>query len=136
MKRLFILVAVAAMSAACESRLMDVPEVNIDLESITAPTEGGVMTIEVNSTGIDDVVVLYDKRDRWTTDTQTGDLYPVNGWITINKVIDRYDTTRALAVWNSGVEISVAPNETGYERIARIKVISFMAEDIVEIRQP
>lgn len=132
MKRLFILFAVAATMAACEGP-MDVPEVNIDLESIAAPTEGGVMTIDVNSTGIDDVVILYNKGDRWTTDSQTGDLYPVEGWITINKVV--YDVTRALPVWDSEVEITVAPNDTGYERVARIKVISFMAEDIIEIRQ-
>lgn len=112
---------------------MDVPEVNIDLESIVAPTEGGVMTIDVNSTGIDDVVILYNKGDRWTTDSHTGDLYPAEGWITINKV--DYDTTRALPVYDSKVEITVAPNDTGHERVARIKVISFMAEDIIEIRQ-
>lgn len=132
MKRLFILFAVAATMAACEGP-MDVPEVNIDLESIVAPTEGDVMTIDVNSTGIDDVVILYNKGDRWITDSQTGDLYPAEGWITINKVDN--DTTRALPVWDSKVEITVAPNDTGYERVARIKVISFTAEDIIEIRQ-
>lgn len=135
MKRLFILLAVAATAlTACHTKIWDRPSIAIEAESIDVPAEGETLVIPVQSTGVDNVEVIYSYGDRWDIDNN-GDLYPVEGWITIDKVINNYDQTRALAEWSSGIKITVAPNATDYARSANISVTSFTAKDVVEIRQ-
>ena len=134
-KYLFMaIVAIATMSVGCQ-KIKDVPSVEINGESIKAEAEGGVMVIEVCSTGVDDVEIDFNKRLEYD---ENGDLYPTEPWITLNRVINNYDenATRELAVWTSGIEITVEPNDTGHERTATIKVRSFSVTDNIEIRQP
>ena len=134
-KYLFMaVVAIATMGVGCQ-KIKDVPSVEINGESIKAEAEGGVMVIEVCSTGVDDVEIDFNKRLEYD---ENGDLYPTEPWITLNRVINNYDenATRELAVWTSGIEITVEPNDTGRERTATIKVRSFSVTDNIEITQP
>lgn len=134
-KYLFMaIVAIATMGVGCQ-KIKDVPSVEINGESIKAEAEGGVMVIEVCSTGVDDVEIDFNKRLEYD---ENGDLYPTEPWITLNRVINNYDenATRELAVWTSGIEITVEPNDTGRERTATIKVRSFSVTDNIEITQP
>lgn len=134
-KYLFMaIVAIATMSVGCQ-KIKDVPSVEINGESIKAEAEGGVMVIAVCSTGVDDVEIDFNKRLEYD---ENGDLYPTEPWITLNRVINNYDenATRELAVWTSGIEITVEPNDTGRERTATIKVRSFSVTDNIEITQP
>ena len=127
-------VAIATMGVGCQ-KIKDVPSVEINGESIKAEAEGGVMVIAVCSTGVDDVEIDFNKRFEYD---ENGDLYPTEPWITLNRVINNYDenATRELAVWTSGIEITVEPNDTGRERTATIKVRSFSVTDNIEITQP
>lgn len=134
-KYLFMaIVAIATLGVGCQ-KIKDVPSVEINGESIKAEAEGGVMVIEVCSTGVDDVEIDFNKRLEYD---ENGDLYPTEPWITLNRVINNYDenATRELAVWTSGIEITVEPNDTGRERTATIKVRSFSVTDNIEITQP
>ena len=134
-KYLFMaVVAIATMGVGCQ-KIKDVPSVEINGESIKAEAEGGVMVISVCSTGVDDVEIDFNKRLEYD---ENGDLYPTEPWITLNRVINNYDenATRELAVWTSGIEITVEPNDTGRERTATIKVRSFSVTDNIEITQP
>ena len=134
-KYLFMaVVAIATMGVGCQ-KIKDVPSVEINGESIKAEAEGGVMVISVCSTGVDDVEIDFNKRLEYD---ENGDLYPTEPWITLNRVINHYDedATRELAVWTSGIEITVEPNDTGRERTATIKVRSFSVTDNIEITQP
>ena len=50
-------------------------------------------------------------------------------------MVEHYDATRALAKWDSGVYLKIAPNNEGVERIGYITVKSFMAEAKISIKQ-
>ena len=137
MRAKYLLLAIAAMvttSMGCQ-KITDVPSVVIDGQSIRANAEGGVMTIAVNSTGVDDVEIDFD--NSWEQD-ENGDLYPTEEWIPFNRIVNHYDenATRDLATWTSGIEITIKPNNTGHERKATIEVISFSVSDKIEIIQP
>ena len=134
MKR-FILFIVAALTLIGCNELEDTPEVSFYEESYTVSSEGGEITIPVSSTGVDNVFITYQRGgDAWEVDPETGDRTP-SGWIEIVKVIEHYDATRALAKWDSGVCLKIAPNNEGVERIGYITVKSFMAEAKISIKQ-
>ena len=101
----------------------DIPEVDFYERSYEVPATGGEMIIPVNSTGLDEVGIKY---------------YGSNNkdWCEVVEIIDRYDMTRALAEWASGIKIKFEPNNSGKRRVVRIVATSFGAEDRVIIRQP
>ena len=134
MKRLISFIVVALMLVGC-NELEDTPEVSFYEDSYTVSSEGGEITIPVSSTGVDNVFITYQRGgDAWEVDPETGDRTP-SGWIEIVKVIEHYDATRALAKWDSGVCLKIAPNSEVVERIGYITVKSFMAEAKISIKQ-
>ncbi len=133
----FVMVLVVVTTFPYCQTIDDVPEVKIEKESYTVAPEGGTLHIPVLSTGIDQVRVSYrESYYEWETNPENGDLYPVDGWITIERVINNYPETRDLPSFRQGVSIRFAPNNSGVERQAIIEVISFTASDVVLINQP
>lgn len=120
MKRLFALLLLLSTTLLTGC---DIPDVEFYERSYEVPATGGEMIIPVNSTGLDEVGIKY---------------YGSNNkdWCEVIEIIDRYDMTRALAEWNSGIKIKFTPNNTGKRRSVRIVATSFGAEDRVVIRQP
>lgn len=134
MKKLAFMVAVALGFACCVP--MDVPEISIEGGSslFTVSHEGGELIIPVNSTGVDDVRITYPNGDDWQFDPETGDMIPVEGWVQVVKVIKNYDT-RDLPVWRSGIQLQVAVNDSGKERLAKVRITSFNKSTTATIRQ-
>ena len=120
MKRLFALLLLLSTTLLTGC---DIPEVEFYERSYEVPATGGEMIIPVNSTGLDEVGIKY---------------YGSNNkdWCEVVEIIDRYDMTRALAEWDSGIKIKFEPNNSGKRRVVRIVATSFGAEDRVIIRQP
>ena len=136
MSRLFklsvVIVAVTLFSGCAQ---MDEPSVSFSESSYMIPATGGELIIPVRSTGVDDVRIEYNDMSNWEVDSN-GDMIPVEGWMTIVKVIDNYQTTRELAEWMSGIVIDVKPNNNNSERSAVIVVKSYTAESSLRISQP
>ncbi|MBQ5678604.1 MAG: BACON domain-containing protein [Rikenellaceae bacterium] len=120
MKRLFALLLLLSTTLLTGC---DIPDVEFYERSYEVPATGGEMIIPVNSTGLDEVGIKY---------------YGSNNkdWCEVVEIIDRYDMTRALAEWDSGIKIKFTPNNSGKRRTVRIVATSFGAEDRVIIRQP
>lgn len=120
MKRLFALLLLLSTTLLTGC---DIPEVDFYERSYEVPATGGEMIIPVNSTGLDEVGIKY---------------YGSNNkdWCEVVEIIDRYDMTRALAEWDSGIKIKFTPNNSGKRRTVRIVATSFGAEDRVIIKQP
>lgn len=120
MKRLFALLLLLSTTLLTGC---DIPEVDFYERSYEVSAAGGEMIIPVNSTGLDEVGIKY---------------YGSNNkdWCEVVEIIDRYDMTRALAEWDSGIKIKFEPNNSGKRRVVRIVATSFGAEDRVIIRQP
>lgn len=134
MKRLFLLMVAAWAVVGC-NRIEDAPEVSFYEESYIVSSEGGEIIIPVNSTGVDNVFITYQSgSDAWEVNPETGDRTP-SGWIEVVKVIEHYDATRALAKWDSGICLKIAPNKQGVERIGYVTVRSFMVEAKISIKQ-
>lgn len=140
--RFLVAVAVVAIVAAgCENevidtKIWDMPSCEFAEESMTISAEGGVIVIPVESTGVDNVYISYKYGDSWDVDSESGDLVPKEGWIELVRVINDYDeSTRALPIWQSGIEIDVEPNTTDCSRTAMITVQSFTESDTIEIIQ-
>ena len=133
MRTVKYLLVLAMACVTCVSCLMDVPEVEFSERKLEVAAEGGDYIIKVVSTGVDDVYINYDNLEYG----EDGNLYPSEEWITLNKVIYDYieDDTRALAMYTSGVDITVAPNTTGKTRKARIYARSFTKNDYIDIVQ-
>ena len=130
-----VLMFVAALAVIGCNKIEDTPEVSFYEESYTVSSEGGEITIPVSSTGVDDIFITYQSEgDAWEVDPETGDRTP-SGWIEVVKVIEHYDATRALAKWDSGICLRIAPNEGGVERIGYVTVRSFMVEAKISIKQ-
>lgn len=140
-KQIFALALVAMSLTACEETIFDrewdKPYVAFDMDSAMVGAEGGQIVVPVRSTGVSDVHIDYRNHfDKWEND-ESGNMYPVDGWITLNRVIEEYATeaTRALPIWQQGLDLTIAPNDTGYERTAIITVESFTKHDTIEIIQ-
>lgn len=119
---------------SCEETIVDKASIEFEAESMTVNAEGGQIVIAVESTGIDNVT--FDFSNNWSIDEENGDLYPTEGWIKLNRVINELnDATRDLACWQQGIDITIEPNETGYERRAYIIARSFNISDKIEIIQ-
>lgn len=120
MKRLFALLLLLSTTLLTGC---DIPDVEFYERSYEVSATGGEMIIPVNSTGLDEVGIKY---------------YGSNNkdWCEVVEIIDRYDMTRALAEWDSGIKIKFEPNNSGKRRVVRIVATSFGAEDRVIIRQP
>lgn len=131
------MVAVSVAFVSCEntifSPIQDKPEISFDNEELNVVAEGGDYIIKVTSTGVDDVYINYDNLEYG----EDGNLYPSEEWITLNKVIYDYNenSTRALAKYTSGIDITVAPNTTGKTRKARIYARSFTKNDYIDVVQ-
>ena len=129
----FLIMAVAAL-AMVGCVIEDTPVVSFSQEEYTVSSNGGELIIPVNSTGVDDVQITYQRDlDAWDIDPETGDKTP-SGWIKVVKVIEFYDT-RALAQWTSGIVLQIEPNTSEIERVGYVTVRSFMAEAKVTIKQ-
>lgn len=110
----------------------DIPSVSFSNDEFPVAKAGGDFIIPVSSTGVDNVIVHYGYGNGWTLE-ENGDRIP-NEWCKVVRLVEHYET-RALASWQSGVEIHVEPNESGSERTAQIEVKSFGASDFITVRQ-
>ena len=129
----FLILAVAAL-AMVGCAIEDTPVVSFSQEEYTVSSKGGELIIPVNSTGVDDVQITYQRDlDAWEIDPETGDKTP-SGWIKVVKVIEHHDT-RDLAQWTSGIVLQIEPNTSEIERVGYVTVRSFMAEAKVTIKQ-
>ncbi len=139
-KIVFIMFAIMAIGmVSCEKTIFDKEwdkaKIEFEAENMAVNAEGGQVVVAVNSTGIDNVTFDF-KGNNWSIDEENGDLYPTEGWIKLNKVINQFeDATRALACWQQGIDITIEPNETGYERRAYIIANSFNESAKIEIIQ-
>ena len=133
MKKLLIMLVAALAMVSCS--IKDVPSVSFPTESYTVSSNGGELIIPVTSTGVDEVIITYRSgTDAWEVDPETGDRTP-SGWIKLVKVIERHESTRALAQWTSGICLEIEPNDTGVEREGYVTVESFQAKAKVTIKQ-
>lgn len=132
MKKLFYIALVMLTLASCKE--LDEPGVSFSETSYIVPASGGEIIIPVKSTGVDDVRITYHDDSGWEKD-ENGDMVPVDGWLVFEKVINNYDTSRALAAWTSGICFNVQPNTTKSERSATVTVQSFQVSANVRITQ-
>lgn len=133
--KFFKLLAIIAITLFTASGCVvkDIPSVSFSSEEFPVAQAGGDFIIPVSSTGVDNVLVHYRHNGNgWTVD-ENGDRIP-NEWCKVIRLVEHYET-RALASWQSGVEIHVEPNDTGSERTAQIEVKSFGASDFITVRQ-
>lgn len=128
----FLAIIAITLFAASGCMIKDTPSVSFSNEEFPVAQAGGDFIIPVSSTGVDNVVVHYGYGNGWTLE-ENGDRIP-NEWCKVVRLVEHYET-RALASWQSGVEIHVEPNESGSERTAQIEVKSFGASDFITVRQ-
>ena len=129
----FLAIIAFTLFTASGCVVKDIPSVSFSNEEFPVAQAGGDFIIPVSSTGVDNVLVHYDNNGNgWTVD-ENGDRIP-NEWCKVVRLVEHYET-RALASWQSGVEIHVEPNDTGSERTAQIEVKSFGASDFITVRQ-
>ena len=135
----FLFAAVATLSTlfaiSCDIVLKDYPIVYFENRSYMIPAAGGELIIPVKSTGVDNVTVGYSDSANWEIESN-GDKIPTQGWVQIVKVINDYQSSRALATWTSGIVVVVEPNNSNSERRAAITVTSLGISDAVTIVQP
>lgn len=133
----FLVLAIALSAAVltgCTS--WDRPEISFYQESYTVSAQGGEVIIPVNHTGISDATISFRlQEDNFEDDQSTGDLTPIEGWCKITKIINRYEPTRDLAMWDSGILLSIEPNNKGAERTATLTVYSFNISESILIKQ-
>ena len=111
--------AAAAFALIGCNKITDNPKISFNEEVYTVAATGGELIIPVNSTGIDNVNIYYQRDgEHWQVDPETGDRIPVDGWLKLTKLIENYSVTRELAQWTSGLQLAVEPNTTGVERTA------------------
>ena len=127
----FLAIIAITLFTASGCVVKDIPSVSFSNEEFPVAQAGGDFIIPVSSTGVDNVLVHYHYNG-WTVD-ENGDRIP-NEWCKVVRLVEHYET-RALASWQSGVEIHVEPNDTGSERTAQIEVKSFGASDFITVRQ-
>lgn len=128
----FLAVIALTLCFATGCVVKDIPSVSFSNEEFPVAQAGGDFIIPVSSTGVSDVVVYYGNGNGWTME-ENGDRIP-NEWCKVVRIVEHYET-RALASWQSGVEIHVEPNESGSERTAQIEVKSYGASDFITVRQ-
>ena len=129
----FLAIIAITLFTASGCVVKDIPSVSFSSEEFPVAQAGGDFIIPVSSTGVDNVLVHYHHPGNgWTVD-ENGDRIP-NEWCKVIRLVEHYET-RALASWQSGVEIHVEPNDTGSERTAQIEVKSFGASDFITVRQ-
>ena len=128
----FLAVITLTLCFATGCVVKDIPSVSFSNEEFPVAQAGGDFIIPVSSTGVSDVVVYYGNGNGWTLE-ENGDRIP-NEWCKVVRIVEHYET-RALASWQSGVEIHVEPNESVSERTAQIEVKSYGASDFITVRQ-
>lgn len=128
----FLAIIAFTLFTASGCVVKDIPSVSFSSEEFPVAQAGGDFIIPVSSTGVSNVVVYYGNGNGWTLE-ENGDRIP-NEWCKVVRLVEHYET-RALASWQSGVEIHVEPNDTGSERTAQIEVKSYGASDFITVRQ-
>lgn len=128
----FLAIIAFTLFTASGCVVKDIPSVSFSNEEFPVAQAGGDFIIPVSSTGVSNVVVYYVNGNGWTLE-ENGDRIP-NEWCKVVRLVEHYET-RALASWQSGVEIHVEPNDTGSERTAQIEVKSYGASDFITVRQ-
>ena len=128
----FLAIIAITLFTATGCVVKDIPSVSFSNEEFPVAQAGGDFIIPVSSTGVSNVVVHYVNGNGWTLE-ENGDRIP-NEWCKVVRLVEHYET-RALASWQSGVEIHVEPNESGSERTAQIEVKSYGASDFITVRQ-
>ena len=128
----FLAIIAFTLFTASGCDVKDIPSVSFSSEEFPVAQAGGDFIIPVSSTGVSNVVVYYVNGNGWTLE-ENGDRIP-NEWCKVVRIVEHYET-RALASWQSGVEIHVEPNDTGSERTAQIEVKSYGASDFITVRQ-
>lgn len=128
----FLAIIAITLFTASGCVVKDIPSVSFSNEEFPVAQAGGDFIIPVSSTGVSNVVVYYGNGNGWTLE-ENGDRIP-NEWCKVVRLVEHYET-RALASWQSGVEIHVEPNDTGSERTAQIEVKSYGASDFITVRQ-
>ena len=148
MKRFFIL-AMAAIGLLGCAKETDTPVVKFEQSCYIVPSNGGGIVIPVQSTGIDEVKItyhnsadedVYHNKPEENEGEESNNLnnIPVGDWCKLIRVIEHYEEgegSRALAQWQSGLQLEVEVNETGMERIAYITAESFTAKQTITIKQ-
>ena len=130
-----ILAVSAILMAGCNVE-WDKPEITPYQSSYTISSRGGEFVIPVSSTGVSDVTISYKRGgDAWEVDPETGDMYPTGGWIKLERVINHYEASRALAQWESGIALLIEPNDEGVEREGYVTISSFNKSAVVTIKQ-
>lgn len=62
-------------------------------------------------------------------------LTPAVPWLSVSRIIEDYPQTKALAIWTSGVVLSIEPNTTAYKRDATVQITSFSKTAKVKVVQ-
>lgn len=136
MRKIRIICLLASLSLLTGCAKEDVPAIQFYQESYTVSAQGGEVIIPVNHTGIDNATISFrNPEHNFEYDNSTGDMTPIEGWCKITKIINDYEVTRALAQWDSGVVLSIEPNDEGFERTATLTIYSFNISKSVLIKQ-
>ena len=72
---------------------------------------------------------------RWVTDPKTGDKIPVEPWIRVSRIIEKYPQSKALPTEHSAIVLDIAPNEVQAQREATVEVKSFNVSKTLRIIQ-
>lgn len=128
-----VILALTTIFMSCAKQ--DIPAISVTQEEYLVDSSGGIITIPVTSTGIDDVTIKLGYSDRWNTDPDNGDRTPATPWISVSRVIEDYPQTKALASWTSGVVLNIEQNMTMYKREAIVQISSFSKTANVKVVQ-
>ena len=137
MRKTFLKLALAGicLAGAISCSKNDSAFISINTTDYVVDSRGGELTIPVTSTGVSDVIVEMEYASRWVTDPATGDKIPVEPWITVSRIIEKYPQTKALPTKHSAIVLDIAPNVVQAQREATIEVKSFNVSETVRIIQ-
>ena len=119
----------------------DIPSAEFEESSYMVVAHGQVITIPVQTTGVDRIEIRSIGGGQmqemvWTTDEGCElDIRTNADWIELVDFIDNYPATRALAEWRSGIKLQIAPNSSSKSRHATVEVYSFGAHAKTKIKQ-
>ena len=128
----FVLLALTTIFVSCAQ---DIPIVSAAQEEYLIDSNGGEITIPVTSTGIDDVIIMFEYSDKWNIDPNNGDRTPKAPWITVSQIIENYPQTKFLPSWRSGIVLTIKPNESADKREAIVQISSFTQRADVKVIQ-
>ena len=137
MIKVFLKLALAGicLAGAISCSKNDSAFISIDTTDYIVDSRGGELTIPVTSTGVSDVIIDMEYSSRWVTDPKTGDKIPVEPWIRVSRIIEKYPQSKALPTKHSAIVLDIAPNEVQAQREATVEVKSFNVSKTLRIIQ-